>query len=253
MKASLKQKLKKNQLTIGSWITMTDTCIAEIMAKAGFDWLAVDMEHSALTVQHAMKLIQTIDLCGIPALVRVGDNNPTLIKRVMDAGATGVIVPMVNTAQEAQKAVNAVKYPPEGTRGIGLSRAQGYGTTFNEYKRWVKNESVVIVQIEHIEAVENLDKIFAVQGIDGFLVGLYDLSGSMGIAGEFENPKLIAALKRIMLKAKEKGVTAGIHCVPTDTRMVKDKIKKGFRFIAYSVDFLLLGDQCREGLKLIKK
>ena len=170
----------------------------------------------------------------------------------MDAGANGVIVPMINTAQQAQKAVNAVKYPPEGTRGIGLSRAQGYGTKFNEYKEWVKKESIVIVQIEHIDAVKNLDAIFSVKGIDGFMVGPYDLSGSMGIAGEFENPKLLAALDKIMLKAKERQVTAGIHSVPTDVNMVKDKIKKGFKFIAYSVDFLLLGDKCREGLKLIK-
>src|SRR3989338_2009418 len=153
---NLKEKLKNKNLTIGSWITIGHPSIAEIMVKAGFDWLAVDMEHSAITLEQAQTLIQVIELGGCVPLVRVEENNPTLIKRVMDTGAYGIIVPMVNNKSDAVKAVEAVRYPPLGKRGVGLARAQGYGISFEKYKKWLNTESVVIVQIEHIDAVRNL-------------------------------------------------------------------------------------------------
>jgi 2-dehydro-3-deoxyglucarate aldolase len=177
MNDSLKKKLRKNVVTVGSWITIGHAAIAEIMAKIGFDWLVIDMEHSAITLHEAQQLIQVIDLCGVTPLVRVGENNPYLIKRVMDAGSYGVMVPMVNTKEDAIKAVNAVKYPPVGTRGVGLARAQGYGMDFERYNNRLNRDSVVIVQIEHIKAVENLDDILSVDGVDAFFVGPYDLSG----------------------------------------------------------------------------
>src|SRR3989304_8512061 len=155
----LKEKLQNGEVSIGSWITIGNPSIAEIMAKSGFDWLTVDMEHSAITLDLAQQLIQVIELCGVAPLVRVGENNATMIKRVMDAGSHGVIVPMVNSKDDAINAVNAVKYPPTGKRGVGLARAQGYGVAFDKYKEWVDRDSIVIVQIEHIKAVENLEEI----------------------------------------------------------------------------------------------
>jgi 2-keto-3-deoxy-L-rhamnonate aldolase RhmA len=134
---SLKEKLKTQTLTIGSWITLSHPAIAEIMAKAGFDWLTVDMEHSAITLHQAQQLVQVIELSGCTPLIRVGENNPNLIKRAMDTGAHGVIVPSVDCREDALKAVRAVKYPPLGTRGVGLARAQGYGMEFEKYKEWV--------------------------------------------------------------------------------------------------------------------
>ncbi len=248
MKVNLKDKLVSNQLTIGSWITIGHPSIAEIMTKAGFDWLTVDMEHSAITIVQAQQLIQVIDLCGVTPLVRVGENNPTLIKRVMDAGAHGVIVPMVNTKEDAIKAVNAVKYPPIGARGVGLARAQGYGLEFGKYKEWVSKESVVVVQIEHIEAVNHLEEILDVDGVDGFIVGPYDLSGSLGRPGEFEHPDVIDALKRVREISKKMNVASGFHVIPPDYKEVLKKIKEGYIFIAFSLDTLFLGESCREGL-----
>ena len=143
----LKDKLRKKQLSIGSWMSLGDTSIAEIMAKAGFDWLVIDMEHSAISTEQCQELIRIVDLCGSSPLVRIGENNPLLIKRAMDAGAHGIIVPMVNSRKDAENAVSALKYPPSGTRGVGLSRAQGYGASFNKYKKWLEEESIIIVQI----------------------------------------------------------------------------------------------------------
>ncbi|HMB45898.1 MAG TPA: aldolase/citrate lyase family protein, partial [Candidatus Methanoperedens sp.] len=131
MKNPLKTRLQNNQLTIGSWITLANNNIPEIMAQSGFEWLTIDIEHSVITLDVVQQMIQVIEGKGVVPLVRVGENNPNLIKRVMDAGAYGVIVPMVNTRDQAEAAVKAVKYPPAGTRGVGLARAQGYGFDFD--------------------------------------------------------------------------------------------------------------------------
>jgi len=250
---NLKEKLKNKNLTRGSWITIGHPSIAEIMVKAGFDWLAVDMEHSAITLEQAQTLIQVIELGGCVPLVRVEENNPSLIKRVMDTGAYGVIVPMVNTRDDAIKAVKAVRYPPEGTRGVGLARAQGYGMEFERYKNWVNKESIVIVQIEHIKAVENLEAIFEVEGVDGFIVGPYDLSGSISRPGEFEHAQVKSALRRILGVAKSMNKTAGFHVIYPSLDKLQEKMEEGYKFLAFSLDTLFLGNTCQNFVKKIKE
>lgn len=249
---TLKNKLRNKELTFGSWITLGHPAIGEIMVNAGFDWLTIDMEHSAITLHQAQQLIQVIDLAGGTPLVRVGSNDPNLIKRVMDAGAHGVIVPMVNSKEEAEAAVAAVRYPPYGLRGVGLARAQGYGTSFEQYKNWVQNESVIIVQIEHIDAVNNLKSILSVEGVDGFIIGPYDLSGSLGVPGNFEDPRMVNALRKVEEVAKTFDGVAGFHSVSTDEKLVKQKINEGYNFIAYSLDTLFLSNRCQDGLKFIR-
>lgn len=251
--ANLKKSMRSGKVTLGSWITIGHTAIAEIMARMGFDWLTIDMEHSAITLSEAQELIQVIELSGVAPLVRVGKNDPSLIKRVMDAGAHGVIVPMVNTAAEAVRAVAAVKYPPVGSRGVGLARAQGYGLDFESYKNRINRDSVVIVQIEHIDAVRNLEAILSVPGVDGFVVGPYDLSGSMGIPGRFTDPRMKNALTRIMKVAKKFDVARGFHAVPPDPGEARKKIREGYNFIAFSFDALMLGDAYRRGCAEIRK
>ncbi len=240
------------KFSIGSWVTIPNPSITEIMAKAGFEWLVVDMEHSSIGIKVAEELIRVIQLCGIPGLVRVGENDPTIIKRVMDSGASGVIVPMVNTPEEARQAVEAVKYPPQGKRGVGLARTHGYGTTFKEYCRWVAEESTVIVQIEHIEAVNNLDAILSVDCIDGCMIGPYDLSASLGVPGQFDHPDVLNALKTIQKTMEHHSKPFGFHVVHPEVEVAQSKAQEGYSFIAFGVDFLLLGEKCREQLKELK-
>lgn len=246
MKKSLKERMRKRELTVGSWITLGHTAVAEIMAQAGFDWLVIDMEHSAITLDQAQGLVQVIELSGVSPLVRVSKNDSSLIKRIMDTGAHGVIVPMVNTAQEALAAVQAVKYPPQGKRGVGLARAQKYGLGFKEYKRWCEKESVVIVQIEHKDAVRNLEAILSTPGVDGFIVGPYDLSGSLGIAGEFTHPLMVKTMKAIRQKARLAGSLSGFHIIKPDIKEFLKRKAEGYKFLAFSLDTLLLGNTCRE-------
>ena len=237
------------RLTIGSWIQIGHPVVAEIMASAGFDWLAIDLEHSTITLREAEDLIRIIDLKGVPPLVRLSSNNAEQIKRIMDAGAHGVIVPMVRSPEEAVKAVQAVKYPPDGERSIGLARAQGYGPDFERYFRWQKEESLVIVQIEHIDAVQNLEAILKVTGVDAYIVGPYDLSGSLGIPGEFDAPQFTQAIREIREVSKRLKVPGGVHIVEPDPEALRDCIAKGNQFIAYGVDTRMLDTVCRNGLE----
>jgi 2-dehydro-3-deoxyglucarate aldolase len=250
---SLKNKLKTQTVTIGSWITLGHPAIAEIMAKSGFDWLTVDMEHSAITLHQAQQLVQVIELAGCVPLVRVEENNPNSIKRAMDTGAHGVIVPSVNSKEDAVRAVHAVKYPPLGTRGVGLARAQGYGMEFEKYKEWVNKESVVVVQIESIQAVQNLKEILRVKGVDAFIVGPYDLSGSMGRPGDFNHPDMTSALKRIMKASERLQIPAGFHVIPPDVDALLAKIKEGYKFLAFSLDTLFLGQSCKKAVESAKR
>lgn len=249
----MKTKLKNKELTIGSWVTIGHPSIVEIMVKAGFDWLTIDMEHSSITISQAQNLIQIIDMYGCVPFVRVGENDATIIKKVMDAGAHGVIVPMVNNKQDAIRAVSAVKYPPVGTRGVGLARAQGYGLEFEKYKKWVDEESMVIVQIEHIDAVNNFEEILNVEGVDGFIVGPYDLSASMGKPGEFDSSEVREVLNQVKKMSKKIDVVSGFHVISPDSKEVIKKIKEGFKFIAFSLDVLFLGKNCRMELNKINE
>lgn len=249
MPLTLKQRLKINQLTIGSWITLGHSAIGEIMARAGFDWLTIDLEHSAITIHEAEELIRIISLCGVPALVRLTSNDANQIKRVMDAGAHGVIVPMVNSREDAKKAVQSLYYPPIGRRGVGLARAQGYGTSFSAYQKWLEDEAIIIVMIEHIDAVNNLEDILTVPGIDGFIIGPYDLSTSMGIPGNFEDPGMIEAIEKIRTTSSALGKTGGLHVVEPDSAKLREAIDNGFRFLAYSLDIRILDVHSRLGLE----
>ncbi len=251
-KNSLKSALLVHKQTYGSWITLAHPLIPELYAHAGFDWLAIDMEHSSIGLTELLPMIISIEANNMIPLVRVGDNDANLIKRVMDAGAYGVIVPNVNSAADAEAAVNAVKYPPIGTRGVGLYRAQQYGREFDKYKKWLSEESVVIVQIEHIDAVNNIDEIFKTSGVDAFMIGPYDLSGSLGKPGDFNDPEVIRALQKVMEAAKHYNIPAGFHSVSSDPKEAIKRKKEGYTFLAFSVDTIFLSDAVNNALSILK-
>lgn len=253
MKGDLKSALHEGRSTLGSWITLGTPAIAEIMARAGFDWLVVDLEHSVIPIDAAGELIRVIDLCDVAPLVRLTSNNPDQIKRVMDAGAHGIVVPMVNSVEDARRAVAATRYGPEGVRGVGLARAQAYGPGFDDYLAWQKDGPVVIPQIEHVDAVADIEQILAVPGIDAFIVGPYDLSCSMGIPGQFDHPDFVATMAEIVSKSMELGIPAGLHIVEPDPERLTQRLHEGYRFLAYSVDFRFLDVGVRAGIEQFKE
>lgn len=249
---SLKERIRRGELTIGSWLSFGFTPVTEMMASAGFDWLVVDMEHTAIDSADAMAMIQVLDLAGCAPLVRVGANDPLLIKRALDAGAHGVVVPMVNTAADAERAAAAAYYSPRGQRGAGLSRAQQYGLGFADYKAWADKETVLVVQIEHVDAVKNLRAIMAVDGVDAFIVGPYDLSGSLGRPGDWEHESVRKALDEVRTIASSGGVVGGYHVVHSNRQELEQRIAEGFRFIAYGDDMVFLAEKLRDEASFVR-
>jgi len=242
-----------HNISIGSWITLNHFSIVEIMADAGFDWLCVDLEHSVIDYYEAEILIATIQAKGITPFVRVGHNDESIIKRVLDAGAQGIIVPMVNSKVDAIKVVNAVKYPPQGTRGVGLARAQNYGFNFEEYARTINTQTTVIAQIEHIDAINKLDEILTVEGIDGTIIGPYDLSGSIGKPGKYDDQDIKDLLIKYERKSKEYDKPFGYHVIKPNHQLLLEKIKSGYSFLAFSLDTLFLGTIVRQEMEKLRK
>lgn len=250
--ATVKNRIKSGRPTVGTWVTLGHAPIAEILAQAGYEWVVIDLEHSAIDFSQVQQMVQVIELTGASPLVRMSENSASQIKRVLDMGAHGVVVPMVNSAADAQAVVDAVRYPPNGTRGVGLGRAQGYGAAFEVYRRKREKQSIVIVQIEHRLAVENLSEILAVKGIDALLVGPYDLSASLGVPGQFSHPLMRRALRAIRQAAEKAGVPAGLHVISPSPKQVKAALRDGFSVIVYCFDAMFLGHTAREGLAAVR-
>ncbi len=253
MKNTLKAALRNRQLTFGSWLMLGHPAIAEIMAQAGFDWLVIDMEHGAIGIDSLLPLMQAIELSGCVPLVRLPKQDPSLAKQVMDAGAHGVIVPMITTPQQAEQAVRSIRYPPAGDRGVGLGRAHGYGARFAEYLAELAEHGIVIVMIEHRDGVDRVDEIAAVPGVDGLFVGPYDLSASYGTPGQFGHPLMAKALGRIVAAAERAGIVAGVHVVNPPIEQAREEVRRGFRFIAFSADMLVLMHESREAVRFLRK
>ncbi len=236
---TLKDQIRAAQPSVGSWIQLGDEALVEMLAKGPFDWLCIDLEHTTISIEQCGKIIRVADLAGCPTLVRLSGHDPSQIKRVLDAGASGIIAPMVNTAAQAAAIVDAATYPPRGTRGVGLGRAQEYGLGFPKYLERMGDELVCIMQVEHVDGVDNLEEILAVDGVDGFFVGPYDLSASLGHPGEFDHPSVVAALERVGKIVSRPEVLAGIHVVEPDDAKLQAVIDEGYRFVAFASDMLL--------------
>jgi len=249
---NLKSKCKDKPILFGSWITIPDINILEIFTDYKFDWLCIDMEHTSITLDDIPKMTSIIESRNIIPLVRIGEKNPNLIKRVMDCGSHGVIVADVRSYDEAKKIVESVKYPPDGNRGVGLYKAQHYGKKFEEYKNWLINDSFIIPQIEHFDAIKNLKQILSIKDVDGIMVGPYDLSGSLGKPGEFNDPDYVKCLEEIINIAKNSNKRIGIHSVSTDPKDSINYINKGYNFIGCSLDSIFLMDNIKKYMEKLK-
>ena len=249
MTHSFKQKLKEGKPLIGTIQTLAALDITEILTTAGFDWLFIDLEHSALDVSAAQRIMQAAqNKCHCIARVPVGDE--LWIKRVLDAGADGLIFPQVKTAGQAKKLVQLCKYPPEGTRGVGLARAQGFGMTFDEYIESANRDIAVIMQIEHIEAVDNIEAIVQVPGIDALFIGPYDLSCSMDMTGKVDDARVQEKIEIVRSTAAAAGLPAGIFTVnPAD---VKPFVDKGYTFITLGIDVMFFSGAVQQILQEAK-
>lgn len=247
----VKEVLGRGEVTLGTWITTASPDVAEIMANMGFDCLVFDTEHAPLSIETVQNLIQATNGSGTFPIVRVAWNDQVLIKRALDIGAYGLIVPWVNSKEDAVMAVRAAKYPPTGIRGIGPRRASNYYQNFKDYFEGADEEIMVVVQIEHIDAVDNVDEIVSVEGIDVFFIGPADLTASMGLFGKYNHPKVVQAMDKVLNSIKDAGVPAGIHAFDIEDAI--ERISQGFQFILVGTDIGFLIQGCAETLKKISK
>jgi 2-keto-3-deoxy-L-rhamnonate aldolase RhmA len=252
-RSNVKAKLEEGEPAFGSWIMIGNLAVAEILAEVGFDWIAVDMEHTAIDYRTLQELLCGIERCGAEGFVRIEDNNPVAVKRVLDCGARGIIVPQVNSREEAVRAVAAAKYPPEGMRGVALGRASEYGAYFNEYFESFNDQVVVMAQVEHFRAVDNIEEIVAVEGLDGVFLGPYDLSCSLGIPAQLDHPRMAAAREAVKKAVQRAGKALGIHETRPQAGAVQRLLEEGFRFIGCSIDTVFLRTISRELLEGVRK
>lgn len=236
---------------IGSWLQIGNIEFTKMMIQAGFDFLVIDMEHGSLSESELSSILEVFSKTDCIPMVRVANNDPILIRRALDLGAKGIIVPCVKSKEDVVKAENAIYYPPKGERGIGFSKANYYGLEFDEYFQSFNNDVLFVVQIEHKKAIENIDDILSSENIDYYIIGPYDLTGSMGIVGEFNNPKYLESLEIVKKSAFKNGIGSGIHVVSPDIDQLKSARSEGYKFIAYSTDALLLHEKCNYDLMKI--
>jgi 2-dehydro-3-deoxyglucarate aldolase len=213
--------------------------VAEIMGQAGYDWVALDLEHGAIALHQLPDLCRALELGGTLPLVRLARGHSKDCKQALDAGAGGVIVPMVESAGQLTAVRDSCRWPPAGSRGVGFSRANLFGKHFDAYREEAQ-APLLVAMIEHIRAVENLDSILQVEGLDAVLIGPYDLSASMGMAAQFGERAFGEALQRIRTLSQQHHVPSGIHVVHPDPAALKTRLEEGYRFIAYSIDAVFL-------------
>ena len=235
----IRQSLRNGGYSLGSWIQIPIGSVAEIMGRAGYDWVAVDLEHGSISVAQLPDLFRALELGNTLPLVRLAQGQTKDCKQALDAGAGGVIVPSVESARQLIDVRDDCRWPPAGKRGVGFSRANVFGKYFESYAKEAQ-APLLVAMIEHIRAIENLEEILAVEGLDAIFIGPYDLSASMGLTAQFEHRDFQAALERVCSLAAKSQVPSGLHVVAPSIDELRQRLEQGYRFIAYSIDSVFL-------------
>lgn len=237
MPRNLKTRLKDKETLIGSLVTLGSPDVAEVMSLVGFDYLWIDLEHSPYDFTQAQRMIQAVG-GRCPCIVRVPENKEVWVKKALDIGSDGIVVPQVKTEEEARSAVRWSLYPPQGERSVGVSRAQGYGLKFGEYVNQANKDLLIVVQVEHTEGVMNIEAIVGVPGIDVILIGPYDLSGSLGVPGEIQHVEVEKAIEEIRSQCQSAGVAVGIFTA--DPASARRYAEEGYSLLAVGLDTFFL-------------
>lgn len=245
----LRRSLASGQASIGSWTQLPDASVAEIMGQAGYAWVAIDMEHGAISHHQLPNLFRALELGGTLPLVRLAEGTARDCKQALDAGAGGVIVPMIETAAQLIRVRDDCRWPPMGTRGVGFARANHFGEAFDKYAVEAQ-EPLLIAMIETLKSLDELDLILQVGGLDAVFIGPYDLSASMGLTGQFEAVEFSRVMKTIRDRCAAHRVSCGLHVVMPDVSTLRQRISEGYLFIAYSIDAVFMHSSCKNPLKV---
>ena len=248
MRSLLRKKLEKGEVAFGALIEEPATQIAEILGLLGFDYLYIDCQHSPMSLESVAQLIKAAELRGMTPLVRVPQNLPEIIIRYLDMGAMGIIVADMDSVEEAQKAVRAVKYPPKGQRGLSATRAADFGLkeSLGDYVKVANRETMVLGMLESKEGVERIDEILGTEGLDGVSIGTTDLSKSLGVPGQRNDPIVLEAVNKVILAARKRGKFIAISARRGENP--KQYIEKGFNMITKSLSTLVV-EACHQFLE----
>lgn len=247
-KKSLRKRLNEGETLWGSWLQCSSPASTEVLARIGYDWLAVDCEHTETTIEMATHMCRAGQALGAGMLMRVRSDNPLDIRQALDGGADGVIVPLVDTVAQAKAVVNAAKYPPLGHRGYSYVRANRWGIDFDAYAETANDQTVVIVMIESAQSVEAVGDMLAVEGVDGAIIGPYDLSGSYGVPGKLDHELLILAQERVLQAGRDTRKVSGTNLIMPTKGGIEDAIQRGFRLIALGGDTMYMAPPARDFL-----
>lgn len=243
--------LAQDRPTVGTWLQLPSPDVAELMARSGYDWVAVDMEHGSFGRTGLPDIFRAIECGGAVPFARIGEAKKTEIKSALEAGAQGLIFPMIESREQLDRAIDLATYPGQDFwrasgsvaaeyRGVGYCRANVFGKHFDRYREEVAPEIFLVAQIEHVRAVENLESILTHPRLDAIMVGPYDLSGSMGLTGRFDHPDFAGVMERIARMCRDCGMRMGLHIVRPDAAELARQVAAGCRFIAYGIDSVFL-------------
>lgn len=249
MNLQLRKRLLQGEVVLGTILSLNSPDAAEILSQIGFDWLFIDAEHSTLDPHDLKALFQAAGE-SIPCVVRIPALDEIVVKKTLDAGAAGLLVPQVHNAGQAEQLVKWGRYYPAGSRGLGFGRAQGYGLKVAEYLETANEDILLSVQAESAQAVSNIESIVKVQGLDAVLVGPYDLSASMGLPGQVTHPDVQAAIQHVAQVCFGAGMPVGIFGITAEA--VRPYIAQGFSFIVCGVDTVMLGNAARQLLQELR-
>jgi 2-keto-3-deoxy-L-rhamnonate aldolase RhmA len=250
MTHGFRARLKRGEPLYGTMVTLASAASAEVLAAAGFDWLFIDGEHGPLETRELAEILQAVSH-RTACIVRVPEAAEVPIKRALDLGAHGIIVPQVNTREQAERVVRFARYAPDGARGVGLARAHGYGARFREYLRDANDAIAVIVQAEHATAVDNIEEIVRVPGVDAVLLGPYDLSASLGKMGQVDDTQVVAAIRRVTDVCRAARMPLGYFGVTAAA--VRPYLEQGYTLIVAGVDTLYLGQGAKALLDELRR
>ncbi len=243
-----RKKIVEGNLLLGTMVTINSPEVSELLTQIGFDWLFFDAEHAPFSTRDLQLMIQAAG--NTPSIVRLATAAEVDTKKALDIGAAGIIVPQVNSAELAEQIVRWTRYAPQGSRGVGIARAHGFGLKFQEYVDNANEKIAVVVQAEHIEAVRNIQSIVKVAGIDAVLVGPYDLSASLGKIGQINDPEVVQAIDTVTQTCLDAKVPLGIFGL--SAAAVQPYIEKGYSLIVAGVDTLLLAQAAKALVSEIK-
>jgi len=243
--SSFRQALLQRRVTIGTWLQINNPTAAEVLANAGYEWIAIDIEHTDIDIVSLMALLRGMYGRGAAPIARVSTNNVIEIRRALDVGAAGVLVPFVSTADQARRAVAAARYPPLGVRGFSFCRANSWGVDFASEAQSANDSVAVVIMIESKEGVENIQEIVAVDGLDAVFIGPYDLSGSYGIPGQIQAPVVRDACRRVIEACRRVNKSVGLLVVRPTPETVRQALEDGFTLICVGIDTVFLDEGAR--------